>query len=159
MGRFQASRVVAPSKVSQQNRLAFDRGKSESNHDWLYCSKPPAAGGCSCPWLSARMARQGTWLLPSSARRAQECCQGLHPWLIPALLHTAAFQPALVFMGLSHETCSSIKCQKTIIFFLNWLNSLPFKHIKLAHHGDLKMPKPAKRGRRRGRRAPSACQL
>lgn len=86
---------------------------------------------------------QGTRPLPPPARKAGERCQLLPPWLTPALLRTAPFQPALVFVGLSHETCSSIKCQKTILF-QNWLNSLPFKHVKLAHHGDLKMPKPAK---------------
>lgn len=95
-------------------------------------SLPPAdACGCRCPH-----GRAGNSPLRSSAWKARQCCQLLPSCAVP-------FWPALVFMGLSHETCSSIKGQKTIIF-KNWLNSLPFKCVKLPCCGDQKMLRPAK---------------
>lgn len=130
---------------------------------WTACTTPYLLlpGGCSCPWLCAgrasrlpmpadagvRMAGQGTRPLRSSAWKARQCCQLL-------LSCAAPFWPALVFVGLSHETCSSIKRQKTIIF-KNWLNSLPFKRVKLPCRGDQKMLRPAK-GKEEGKKS-SLC--
>lgn len=88
-------------------------------------------GGCSYPGFvlahaSVRTAGREPSRCNPSAREVRERCQLLLPWPTLPLLRAAPFQPALVFMGLSHETCSSVKCQKTILL-KNWLNSSPFK--------------------------------
>lgn len=121
-------------KQGQLIKQAGTRGKS--SQDWLYYSKLPAAWRMLLPLAlcrpcllpadaSVRTARQGTRPVIICLASTGALPTLLSRLLTFALLCTPAFQPALVFTGLSCWTCSSIKCEKTNPF-KNWLHSFPF---------------------------------